>query len=122
MTSSGRTYFLANARCIGPVAGDEVVRRGNRLLVFFKQKVVFLPVLAETSLGTQMRSTLRNRRDLAEQITLAPTEFTLVLKFMGAFLGDVLARRIPVSAFCRYRVSLLRKKCGQKIVGFNHES
>ena len=69
-----------------------------------------------------MRSPLRNRRDLAEQIRLAPTEFTFVLKFMGALLGDVLARRIPVNAFCRYRVSLLRKKCGQKMIGFNHES
>ena len=66
----------------------------------------FCRPLIKPPLGTQMRSPLRNRRDLAEQITLAPTEFTLVLKFMGAFLGDVLARRIPVSAFCRYRVSL----------------
>jgi hypothetical protein len=30
MRSSGRTYFLANARCTAPVPGDEVVRKGDR--------------------------------------------------------------------------------------------
>ena len=41
MRSSGITYFLANARCTGPVAGDEVVRRGNRLLVFLSRKLSY---------------------------------------------------------------------------------
>ena len=33
-----------------------------------------------------------------------------------------LARRVPVSAFWRYRVSLQRKKCRQQIIGLNDES
>src|SRR5438552_3497506 len=37
-------------------------------------------------------------------------------------LADVLARRVPVSAFWRYRVSLQRKKCCQQIIGLNDES
>jgi len=37
-------------------------------------------------------------------------------------LADVLARRVPVSAFWRYRVSLQRKKCCQQIIGFDDES
>jgi hypothetical protein len=37
-------------------------------------------------------------------------------------LGDILARRVPVSAFSRYRVSLQRKKCCQQIIGLNDES
>ena len=41
---------------------------------------------------------------------------------MGILLGDVLARPVPVSAFCRYRVFLQRKKCCQQIIGFNDES
>jgi hypothetical protein len=34
----------------------------------------------------------------------------------------MLARRVPVSAFGRYHVSLQRKKCCQQIVGLNDES
>ena len=41
-------------------------------------------------------------------------------RFMGVLLGDVLARRVPVSAFWRYRVSLQRKKCCQQIIGLNN--
>ena len=41
---------------------------------------------------------------------------------MGVLLGDVVAHRVPVSAFCRYRVSLQRKKCCQQIIGFDDES
>ena len=37
-------------------------------------------------------------------------------------LGDVLARRVPVSVFWRYRVSLQRKKCCQQIIGLEDES
>ena len=37
-------------------------------------------------------------------------------------LGDVRARRVPVSAFWRYRVSLQRKKCCQQIIRLNDES
>ena len=33
-----------------------------------------------------------------------------------------LARRVPVSAFWRYRVSLQRKKCCQQIIGLKDES
>ena len=36
-------------------------------------------------------------------------------------LGYVLARRVPVRAFWRYRVSLQRKKCCQQIIGLNDE-
>ena len=53
---------------------------------------------------------------------LAPTELTFVSKFRSVLLGDVLARRVPVSAFCRYRVSLQRKKCRQQIIGLDDES
>ncbi len=35
---------------------------------------------------------------------------------MGALLGDVVARRVPVSVFWRYRVSLRRKKRCQQII------
>ena len=52
---------------------------------------------------------------------LSPTDLTFV-PIQGALLGDVLARRVPVSAFCRYRVSLQRKKRCQQIIGFNDES
>jgi hypothetical protein len=38
---------------------------------------------------------------------------------MDVLLGDVLARRVPVSPFWGYRVSLQRKKCRQQIVGLN---
>jgi hypothetical protein len=41
---------------------------------------------------------------------------------MVVLLCDVLTRRVFVSAFWRYRVSLQRKKCGQQIIGLNHES
>jgi hypothetical protein len=41
-----------------------------------------------------------------EQIRLAPTELTFVPKFRGVLLGDVLARRVPVSALWRYRAPL----------------
>jgi hypothetical protein len=41
---------------------------------------------------------------------------------MGILLADILARRVPVSAFWRYHVSLRRKKCCQQIIGFNDES
>jgi len=41
---------------------------------------------------------------------------------MGILLADILARRVPVSAFCRYRVSLQQKKCRQQIIGLNDES
>jgi len=41
---------------------------------------------------------------------------------MGILLADILARRVPVSAFWRYRVSLQRKKRCQQIVGLNDES
>ena len=37
--------------------------------------------------------------DLENQMRLAPTELTFVPKFTDVFLGDVLARRIPVSFF-----------------------
>jgi hypothetical protein len=57
-----------------------------------------------------------------EQIRLTPSELTFVPKFRGEVLGDVLARRVPVSAFWRYRVSLQRKKCRQQIIGLNDES
>ena len=57
-----------------------------------------------------------------EQMRLAPTELTFVPKFRGVLLGDVLARRVPVSSLWRYRVSLQRKKCCQQIIGFNNES
>ena len=40
----------------------------------------------------------------------------------GILLGDVLAPRVPVSAFWRYHVSLQRKKCCQQIIGLNDES
>jgi hypothetical protein len=41
---------------------------------------------------------------------------------MGVLLGDVLARRVPVSLFWRYRVFLQRKKRCQQIIGLNDES
>jgi hypothetical protein len=41
---------------------------------------------------------------------------------MVVLLGDVLALRVPVSAFWPYRVSLQRKKCRQQIIGFDDES
>ena len=41
---------------------------------------------------------------------------------MGVLLDNVLARRVPVSAFWRYRVSLQRKKRCQQIIGLNDES
>jgi len=41
---------------------------------------------------------------------------------MRVLLGDVLARRISVSFFLRYRVSLQRKKRCQQIIGLNDES
>jgi hypothetical protein len=37
-------------------------------------------------------------------------------------LGDVLARRVPVSALWRYSFSLQRKKCCQQIIGLDDES
>src|SRR5438874_6980792 len=40
---------------------------------------------------------------------------------MGVLLDDILARRVPVSAVCRYRVSLQRKKCCQQTIGLNDE-
>ena len=40
----------------------------------------------------------------------------------GVLLGDVLARRVPVSAFWSYRVSLQREKCCKQIIAFNDES
>ena len=40
----------------------------------------------------------------------------------NSHLGDVLASRVPVSAFWRYRVSLQRKKRCQQIIGLNDES
>ena len=52
---------------------------------------------------------------------LSPTDLTFV-PIQGALLGDVLARRVPVSAFCRYRVSLQRKKCRQQIIRLDDES
>ena len=36
--------------------------------------------------------------------------------------ANVVARRSPVSAFWRYRVSLQRKKCCQQIIGLDDES
>src|SRR5207248_9886892 len=60
--------------------------------------------------------------DLEEQMRLAPTELTFVSKFRSVLLGDALARRVPVSAFCHYRVSLPRKKCRQQIVGLDDKS
>ena len=53
-----------------------------------------------------------------EQIRLAPTELAFVPKFSGALLGDVLARRVPVSAFWRYRVCLPAKE----MLSTNHRS
>ena len=43
-------------------------------------------------------------------------------KFKGVLLGNVLARRVPVSGFWRYRVSLQRKKCCQQIVRLDDKS
>jgi hypothetical protein len=40
---------------------------------------------------------------------LSPTDVTFV-PIEGTLLGDAFARRVPVSAFCRYRVSLQPKK------------
>ena len=40
---------------------------------------------------------------------------------MTVLLGDVVARRVPVSAFGRYHVSLQRKKCCQQIIGPDDE-
>ena len=40
----------------------------------------------------------------------------------NSLLSDILARRLPVSALWRYRVSLQRKKCCQQIIGLNDES
>jgi len=40
---------------------------------------------------------------------------------MGILLADTLARRVPVSAFWRYRVFLQRKKCCQQIIGLHDE-
>ena len=40
---------------------------------------------------------------------------------MGVSLGDVVARRVPVSAFWLSRVSLQRKKRCQYIIGLNDE-
>ena len=40
----------------------------------------------------------------------------------GVLLGGVLARRVSVSAFCRNRVALQRKKCCQQIIGLDDES
>src|SRR5437868_2934626 len=51
-----------------------------------------------------------------------PRQNSPVPKFTGVLLGEVPARRVPVSAFCRYRVSLQRKKCCQQIIGLNDES
>jgi hypothetical protein len=62
---------------------------------------------------------LRNRRDLEEP---RPDTTIFVPKFMGVFLGDVLACRVPVSASWRHRVSLQRKICCQQIIGLNDES
>jgi hypothetical protein len=45
-----------------------------------------------------------------------------VLAIHERTLADVLARSVPVSAFCRYHVSLQRKKCCQQIIGLNDES
>jgi hypothetical protein len=81
--------------------------------------MLFLAVSDKQALRTQTRSLLPNRRDLEEQIRLAPAELTLVPQFTGVLLGDVLARRVPVSAFWRHRVSLQRKKCCQQIIGLN---
>src|SRR5205814_7563909 len=41
---------------------------------------------------------------------------------MGVLLDNVLARRVPVSAFWRYQVSLQRKKRCQQVIGLNDES
>jgi len=41
---------------------------------------------------------------------------------MGVLLDNVLARRVPVSAFWHYSVSLQRKKRCQQIIGLNDES
>jgi len=41
---------------------------------------------------------------------------------MGVLLDNVLARRVPVSAFWRYSVSLQQKKCCQQIIGLNDKS
>ena len=36
---------------------------------------------------------------------------------MGVLLADLVTRRVPVSAFRRYRVSLQRKKCCHQMIG-----
>ena len=41
---------------------------------------------------------------------------------MGVLLADVVARRVPVSAFWRYQVSLQQKKRCQQIIGLNDKS
>ena len=42
--------------------------------------------------------------------------------FVGILLADILARRVPVSAFCRYHVSLQRKKRCQQVISLDDES
>ena len=41
---------------------------------------------------------------------------------MSVTLADLRARRVPVSAFWRYRVSLQGKKRGQQIISLDDES
>src|SRR5258705_6480294 len=53
---------------------------------------------------------------------LTPTELIFVSKFRSLLLGDLLASRVLVSAFWRYRVSFQRKKCCQQIIGLNDKS
>jgi hypothetical protein len=50
---------------------------------------------------------------------IVPIARSTVHDSMGLTLGDILARRVPVIAFCRHRVSLKRRKARQKIIGLN---
>src|SRR5207248_10045073 len=66
---------------------------------------------------------LRTQNDVASSVRIdgsgkAPFHHTAELQDAA----HVLARRVPVSAFWRYRVSLQRKKRCQQIIGFNDES
>ena len=68
--------------------------------------MLFLSASDKRALGTQTIFHFVIVETFEEQIKLTPTELTFVPKFRGVLLGDVLARRVPVSALWRYRASL----------------
>jgi hypothetical protein len=82
--------------------------------------MLFWSALDKQALGAQTLSPLVTVEIFEELIRLTPTELTFV-PIRGVLLGDVLARRVPVSFFWRYRVSLQRKKCCQQIIGLNDQ-